>query len=233
MFLTHSDAVAPVTTPHLTVRLLTLYAPALSFILILFLEGQLQWPLTGTEMGPVESLQVLLLLLGIGYGLRCWHHCRRQDPAHSWWFLLAVAGCTYAMLEEISYGQHLLHWATPDLWQQLNDQGETNLHNTSAWFDQKPRIILEIGVLAGLVIALRRWRGRPVRLGWLTPVLPGSAMLMPGLLAVAAFMLDSILTNGFDLSFGLARPSELEELFLYWSVLAYLAGFAQEAARRR
>ena len=31
----------------------------------------------------------------------------------------------------------------------INDQKETNLHNVSSWFDQKPRLLLELWVLIG------------------------------------------------------------------------------------
>src|SRR3546814_4167282 len=59
--------------------------------------------------------------------------------------------------EEASWGQHYAGWLTPDNWQALNDQGETNLHNTSSWLDQKPRTLLEIGVIVGV----RRGEGDP------------------------------------------------------------------------
>src|SRR3546814_9825984 len=61
---------------------------------------------------------------------------------------------------EASWGQHYAGWLTPENWQALNDQGETNLHNTSSWLDQKPRTLLEIGVIVGGILipmlALRR-----------------------------------------------------------------------------
>lgn len=34
-------------------------------------------------------------------------------------------------LEEISYGQHVFHWQTPEYFSSINLQGETNLHNLS------------------------------------------------------------------------------------------------------
>lgn len=39
--------------------------------------------------------------------------------------------CAFVALEEISYGQHIFHWQTPEYFSSLNLQGETNLHNLS------------------------------------------------------------------------------------------------------
>ena len=62
-------------------------------------------------------------------------------------FLLFVAG------EEISWGQSVFYWQTPDFFQEINRQQETNLHNISSWFNEKPRALVELWmVTAGLII---------------------------------------------------------------------------------
>ena len=68
------------------------------------------------------------------------------------WFGLAALCCLYVAGEEISWGQHLFDWATPENWSEVNDQNETNIHNTSSWFDQKPRLVLLIGTVFGSLI---------------------------------------------------------------------------------
>jgi len=68
------------------------------------------------------------------------------------WVLLTTLGCVYFAGEELSWGQHLFGWDTPEYLEAVNDQEETNLHNISSWFDQKPRLLLEIWVLVGGVI---------------------------------------------------------------------------------
>lgn len=198
-------------------------APLLVFVVALALEIGLGLPLTADELAPVEMFQAVLLGLGVIAAIRAYRCSRAEHSPLALWFVLAIAGCTYVLLEEVSYGQHLFGWATPEGWNALNDQGETNLHNTSAWFDQKPRILLEVGVLtATLAATFCAFRSRPLlpRLG---SVMPGSAVIAPGWIAVAAFILDEVLLNTLGLDFGIARPSELEELYLYWTVLAYLA----------
>ena len=65
---------------------------------------------------------------------------------------ILLLGATYFALEEVSYGQHMFGWGTAETWKELNNQGETNLHNVHALFDQLPRLLLTIGILIGGVI---------------------------------------------------------------------------------
>ncbi len=79
------------------------------------------------------------------------------------WVLAITFSCLYLAGEELSWGQQLFQWDTPTAVAQLNDQHETNLHNMSSWFDQKPRLLLELWVLiGGIIVPLRRrHRGAP------------------------------------------------------------------------
>ncbi len=53
---------------------------------------------------------------------------RRPSPHRGFFFLLGLA-CLYVVLEEISWGQRLFAFESPELFQKANLQGETNLHN--------------------------------------------------------------------------------------------------------
>ena len=68
------------------------------------------------------------------------------------WLVVYALGCVYFLGEEISWGQHLFDWSTPDAWLAVNDQQETNLHNTSALLDQVPRFLLTLGIVIGGLI---------------------------------------------------------------------------------
>ena len=63
------------------------------------------------------------------------------------WLVVYALGCIYFLGEEISWGQHLFNWSTPDAWLAVNDQQETNFHNTSALLDQVPRFLLGLGIV--------------------------------------------------------------------------------------
>ena len=140
------------------------------------------------------------------------------------WFLCAALGCFYIAGEEVSWGQHIFDWATPEFWVAVNDQSETNLHNTSAWLDQKPRLLLFIGiVVAGLIIpALRRWS--PDKLPRKFEILYPSSLLAVTALGVTIPHLFQKLLEAFGLSF-FERVSEVQELYIYYFILLYVLDF--------
>jgi glucan phosphoethanolaminetransferase (alkaline phosphatase superfamily) len=138
------------------------------------------------------------------------------------WVLLAVGCCFYVSGEEISWGQHLMHWTTPEFWSGINDQNETNLHNTSSWLDQKPRLILELGVLFGGIIMPLVRRFRPAMLPQkFNMIYPADILSVTALVALFINCADRI-GNHFQDLFLFQRASELEELYLYYFVLLYL-----------
>ena len=68
--------------------------------------------------------------------------------------ILFTLGLIYFAGEEINWGQHWFHWEATKFFESYNDQyiggtSETNFHNISSWFDQKPRILLTFFVLFG------------------------------------------------------------------------------------
>ena len=114
------------------------------------------------EMGFVELTTPLFLVIGIGFCFSSMAIARRLGLSayQKVWLLLLILGATYFALEELSYGQHIFGWGTPETLKELNDQQETNLHNINYMFDQVPRAILTLGILVGGVILplYRRFR---------------------------------------------------------------------------
>ena len=73
----------------------------------------------------------------------------------AYWLLAWILACIYFAGEEISWGQWYFEWETPQAFSEINDQNETNLHNMSTWFDQKPRALVELWIfVAGLLLPL-------------------------------------------------------------------------------
>ena len=110
------------------------------------------------ESGAVENITVILLAAATGVVI--WFLMRLLAPTAVagaltfrkltiLWCIIYCLGCVYFLGEEISWGQHLFGWETPDHWMEINDQGETNFHNTSGWFDQVPRAVLTLGIVIG------------------------------------------------------------------------------------
>jgi tetratricopeptide (TPR) repeat protein len=52
-----------------------------------------------------------------------------STPAYRRFFALLSLACLYVVLEEISWGQRIFGWESPDYFKSQNLQGETNLHN--------------------------------------------------------------------------------------------------------
>ena len=128
------------------------------------------------EHGIFEILTFVLLLAAVYFILRAKSRAVALQitylPA---WLIVMMLGSVYFAGEEISWGQHFFLWQTPDAWQSVNEQGETNLHNVHALFDQLPRALLSLAALiGGILVPLYRkvYHARPpVRetAGWLWP----------------------------------------------------------------
>jgi len=132
--------------------------------------------------GIAEHATVLVLLPGIVAGFDVFRiRDRLPDARLGWWVLMWALACVYFAGEETSWGQHYFGWHSPELFQAVNSQHETNIHNISSWFDRKPRAMVEIWIMvAGLAIPAWRWlRGRrpdPASQSyWILP----TAVLMP------------------------------------------------------
>ena len=187
------------------------------------------------ETGVLESVQFLLLAVtaGVAAGLLT----RRAVGQAHWfrlWAALIMVGAIYVAGEEASWGQHYLGWSTPETWQGVNDQNETNLHNTSSWFDQKPRVALEIAVLFGALLLplARRTRlyPRQPRIAYLIPTVrcvPAAAMV---LVARIDDWLADLTAHGAALFY---RPAEVEELFLYAVILIYTTDLLRRVKAER
>jgi hypothetical protein len=114
------------------------------------------------ELGLIELATPVISIAGAVVGFRLLRFASRLPTSRvRIWILLTTLGCVYFAGEELSWGQHLIGWSTPAYLEAVNDQEETNLHNISSWFDQKPRLLLELWVLVGGVVwPLYRWRTR-------------------------------------------------------------------------
>ena len=106
-----------------------------------------------SELGIIENLTFVFLCVAI---ITCFVFLTSKKKynflSFRYWIILFLLGTIYYAGEEISWGQHYFGWATPESWKDVNDQQETNLHNTAAIFDQIPRTLLSIAALIGGVL---------------------------------------------------------------------------------
>ncbi len=211
-------------------RWLWLWFPPLLLLLILpvrALSPELYAQWIDGELGLIELATPVLALLGAGIGLGLSLQLTQPDKRvlRTWVVIMTVA-CVYFAGEEISWGQHLFGWGTPEAIDRLNDQHETNLHNMSSWFDQKPRLLLELWVLVGgIFVACGRGAELPV-----DPARPGTWFwptvdcLPTAVLAIGIRMPERFKTilDLEALSFDL-RWSEPQEYYFALFLMLYLA----------
>lgn len=203
-----------------------LYAPlllmALQISIRLFLPEQIRVNID-SEAGPQETLQFLVLIAGFLIALAALARIDWKTQKYlGLWLALSALCCFYVAGEEISWGQWLFHWTTPEYWTQVNDQNETNLHNTSSWLDQKPRLLLQLGILTGGIIIPLLRRFKPA---WLparfTIIYPPSFLFVTAFLALCVNISDRF-DSAIDSIDLFTRASEVEELFMFWFVMVYL-----------
>lgn len=203
---------------------LCVFVPCAFFALSVYVERVMGYRcFTACEDGPVEYVQAVVCFIAFIVGAIFWTKTRDYPLWMRAFFLLGVVGALYAALEEVSYGQRIFGWMTPESWGLVNDQDETNLHNASSWLDQKPRLILFIGsIVGGLVIpALRTWKP-----AWL-PQKFSALYPSNGVVITAAFSLFVYVFRGVTEALGrpelfmIERGSEAQEIYLYWFVFLY------------
>jgi len=127
------------------------------------------------EAGLIENLTVIFLFVAIVSAVLFLMSNQTKFKFLSVWMGIFLLGAIYYAGEELSWGQHLFGWSTPEQWTEINDQQETNLHNTSAFFDQIPRTLLSLGaIVGGVLIPLYRKFTQHVRdenslVDWILP----------------------------------------------------------------
>ena len=189
------------------------------------------------ESGAVETITAVLLALAIVAVLHLLAKLLTiSKPANTHqyvklsvlWTVIFGLGCVYFLGEEISWGQHLGGWETPDAWKEINDQNETNLHNTSGWLDQIPRTVLTIGIICGGVIfpLLRRGESQG-RTGedFLIHFMPSKKCLWAG---ACVAVLEVLLTVGkvTDTTLLPNFGGEIKESLIAMFLLVYIVDFS-------
>jgi len=203
-----------------------LWIPALFMVIQIILEMSLDPAVLSqlhSENGPHELLQ--FAAISSAFVIALW--TLFQMDKKKWpkwlrvWLFVACAGCFYVAGEEISWGQHFMDWTTPEFWAAVNDQKEINFHNTSSWLDQKPRILLEIGVLTGgLIIPLLRKYKQGFLPDQFAVIYPPAVLAVIAGTLVVLKILDEVSGAMHIILF--ERISEVEEVYLYYFIFLYL-----------
>lgn len=128
------------------------------------------------EDGVFETATAVVLLICVGFLIvagvqRAWP--KNRPLACSMFFMALV--CIFLFLEEISWGQRIFGWETPDHLGEINKQSETNLHNIFSGYNQFIRLCIALLISSALI-------GRQTFMGWLdrlrlAPLMPPHAAI--------------------------------------------------------
>lgn len=200
-----------------------------------FLPGVLQGPGRNWELGPLETGQNILLLAALIIMINvAW---RADEKLLRWWMIVVALGTLFLLGEEASWGQHYFNWETGGWFAQTNDQGETNFHNTEGgWLDQKPRAILQLGMILGAIVhplvkKFRNGRGIFDNPWWLAPTFASMPPVVISIIAGLPKAIDKLQILPFEIQF--TRVSEIEELFMYAFFVTYALSLRGRLAYRK
>jgi hypothetical protein len=152
---------------------------------------------------------------------------------------LFAAVALFIALEEISYGQHLFRWTSPEFFQQHNQQGEMNLHNLmSSKPSKRLHLVADLGTAVGFVLlpivlllgrrfglaasanvpafARKTFAGACAPGTWTYYLVPGLQLVGLVVLARLVGWLKKVPGVGVD-------HNELRELLWSWAAFGYIA----------
>ena len=143
------------------------------------------------ENGVIENIQSLLLLLSILILIRSFKVFKSNNFIKIF-ILIKIFALIYYFGEEISWGQHFFQWNTPEIFNEINNQNETNLHNISNLLDQLPRslVILWCGFIPLIFYFLRKKFNFSNKLNLI--ILPSLKLLIVSLILLLFFLPDFI-----------------------------------------
>jgi hypothetical protein len=114
-----------------------IYLIVLSSYLLIFFPADVIIALS-VEGGLIENLGAIsfvmasaLFLTAYAYSSGQGNHLAGLQTYRNVFYLMLGILCVICFGEEVSWGQRLFNWTTPEWFKQFNVQGETNLHNIS------------------------------------------------------------------------------------------------------
>ncbi len=134
------------------------------------------------EDGPVEYMTVFFFLSAAVLAI----YASRQGPMRRYRIMLLLLGtvCVLAALEEISFGERLLGYDTPESFEESSTQGETDFHNIPIISALFTFVILPLVVVILLILPVLQRRSERAQV--LLEKLP-IKLVLPGMLPVILF----------------------------------------------
>jgi hypothetical protein len=175
-----------------------------------------------SPVGVQESATgVIALAAGIVTLIAFFQPSIRHDWVVRGWLLAFVVAMVYFAGEDLNWGQYYFGWESPEYFLEHNKERETNLHNMSAWFNQKPRLVVELWLAVACIAVPLGWQ-LPQRLTEkFVPAMlwPDSRIVLIAAMALLVLVTDWLGKRGF--ASRMLRWSEVEEVFFAYAWLVY------------
>lgn len=187
-----------------------------------------------------HALGVVLVVAIISAAIALFHPETKKHRNLRAWLIVWIVGLVYFVGEDLNWGQYIFGWEPNAFFLEHNKEAETNLHNMSTWFNQKPRMAVQLWLVVAAIL---------VPLGWAWPRRATAKfvpqILWPGRRTVALAFVASIIPvlewvalafTGPDLGGVPIRFSEIQEFFFAWFFLIFaidLTGRLREAEAAR
>ena len=211
-------------------RLWWLYLPILFFV-VRYIVSRTSNPATGLEswfkheLGIVENLTVAFLVAAAFITIRILLRLKKQaDPLLKVFLVFYLLGLIYFAGEEASWGQHWFGWETGGIFLEINDQQETNFHNTSEWLDRVPKGVVSLAIfIGGVIIPLlyyfKSWKINYLnRWWWLLPTL----VTTPSAIFATTATWPSKIERATDWNFYFSQAQETKELYIAYFFLLFV-----------
>lgn len=175
------------------------------------------------EGSVVEWLSFLFLLAAGGLFLRTgWRERHRGRRGVGLTFLLLGGVSLGIAMEEMSWGQTIFNWGTPELFHAFNAQHETNLHNLAPFNDFIWIATAGIFSLITLMILLRLGLGSRLRpRSIVDALLPSPPLFWYFLLAAVLYVGVAVEKLGHDVPVLVTREQEVAECLFALGVLLH------------
>jgi len=119
----------------------------LTILALIFMRYNLFFMFLRKEDSIVEWLQFIFIAISSVVSFLLHLHWKRKNKILSIIFFILALGLFLVAGEEISWGQRIFNFQTPDEYKKLNTQGETTLHNYGPVFGLVYRAYMLIGLL--------------------------------------------------------------------------------------
>lgn len=174
------------------------------------------------ENNLVEMLTFIVFLAGGALGLKVFYRSLKSGESFLFtrFYFIFSAALIFIGMEEISWGQQLLGFDTPESFRRINEQGETTLHNIKGMSGNSEYLRLLFGIGGAIGVSLRAYE--PLR------KLAAPKFLLPWFLIIAGHSVVDIFNDivpierHFDAL--ISELAELVELLIALAALFYIFG---------